>query len=220
MISAPVILLGAGGHAKVLLEVLHSSGADIRGVVSPELESQGMTSWRGVDVLGNDDAVLAFAASSVQLVIGIGSLPGGAGNVRVRLYERFVSAGYTFATVIHPFTAVSPDAKLSSGVQVMAGSVIQADTTIGDNSIINSRSSIDHDCVIGKHCHIAPGVTICGGVTVGDGVHVGTGANVIQGITLGENCIIGAGITVRRNVPAGMKFLGTKNGSESIGKKL
>jgi len=207
--AVSVIMFGAGGHAKVLLEALRRSGADVQGVVSPELAGRGMTSWRGVKVWGDDDAVLAFPADTVRLAIGIGSLPGGVTNVRRRLYERFACAGYTFATVVHPFSAVSTDATLASGAQIMAGSVIQADTVIGENTIINTRSSIDHDCVVGRHCHIAPGVTICGGVAVHDGVHVGTGANVIQGVTLGENCVIGAGITVRRDVPAGMKFLGT-----------
>lgn len=203
-----IILIGAGGHAKVLLEALVASNIMVRGVVDPELVSEIGASWRGVEILGGDEVVFEHSPSSVCLVNGVGSIPGSHWNVRARLYERFDKAGYKFGTVIHPFSAVSSNAKLSSGVQIMAGAVVQADVAIGQNTLINTRASVDHDCEIGEHCHIAPGVTVCGGVKIGNGVHVGTGASIIQGVILGENCMIGAGTTVRKNVLAGTTFLG------------
>lgn len=209
MIDARVILLGAGGHAKVVLDALSSRDICVSGVADPGLVAQGLYSWRGLDVLGGDDAVLALDPASVRLVNGIGSIPGGK-DVRRELFIRYSDAGYRFLTVVHARSVVSVSASLEEGAQIMAGAIVQADTKVGPNTLINTNASIDHDCSLGAHCHIAPGVTVCGGVSIEESVHIGTGASVIQGIRLGAKSLIGAGVTVRKDVAPGVKFVGER----------
>lgn len=185
--SLPVIVLGAGGHAKVLIDALLASSVIIVGIVDPNPALAG-TKILGVPVLGGDDVVDEIPPSQVQLVNGLGSV--GLPANRQQLFARFKEMGYSFATVVHPSAVVASDVVLGEGPQVMAGAVIQPGSKIGLNSIINTRASVDHDCIIGDHVHIAPGVTLSGGVSVGACSHIGTGATVIQGISIGNGCLV------------------------------
>lgn len=203
--SLPVIILGAGGHAKVLIDVLHASRAVIAGIVDSEPALAG-SSLLSVPVLGNDDILTDFSPSEVQLVNALGSV--GLPTKRRQLFERFKGMGYFFATVVHPSAVVALDVELGEGTQIMAGAVVQPGCCIGINSIINTCVSIDHDCIIGDHVHIAPGGTLSGGVKVGTGCHLGTGATVIQGIEIGKQSLVAAGAVVIRNVCVGAKVCG------------
>jgi sugar O-acyltransferase (sialic acid O-acetyltransferase NeuD family) len=191
--SKPVILVGGGGHARVLLGMLRRLELDVLGVVDPHhpvgIECQG------VNVLGGDEALSAFSADQIELVNGIGSLPGDAG-VRERLFRQFSTQGFYFKSVIDLQAFIAKDVVFAQGVQVMMGAIIQAGTQIAENCIINSGAIVEHDCRIGCHVHIAPGATLSGGVVVGDNVHIGTGAVVIQGIHIGSGSVIGAGSVV------------------------
>ena len=195
----PLILLGAGGHAKVALSLAHAAGRTVIGVCASELAPG--TDWRGVPVLGGDEALDVIDPAGVQLINGIGMMPGA--TRRQELFQRLGSRGFSFATICHPRATVDPSARLAAGVQVMAGCVIQPDVAVGDNALLNTGSSVDHDCVIGAHVHIAPGATLCGSVNVGPGVFVGSGATIIQGIAVGAGAVIGAGTTVVRDLPEG-----------------
>lgn len=203
--SVPVIVLGAGGHAKVLIEALLAGSTAVAGIVDPDTEKIGQRIL-GVPVLGADQVVKEFPPHEIQLANGLGSvrLPLG----RQKLFERFKRGGYSFATVVHPSAVIASDVKLGEGVQIMAGSVIQPGCSLGCNVIVNTKASVDHDCVIGDHVHIAPGVTLSGGVEVGRGSHVGTGAIIIQGVTVGTGSIIGAGALVLLNVPSAVTVVG------------
>lgn len=197
--NLPVLILGAGGHAKVLIDALLASSAVIAGVLEPDTKLAGATIL-GVPVLGGDDVVREFPASEIRLVNGLGSV--GRPAVRQKLFERFQDLGYHFATVVHPSAVVALDVVLGEGAQVMAGAVVQTGSRIGCNSIINTRASVDHDCIIGDHVHIAPGVTMSGGVQVGSGTHIGTGVTIIQGASIGNDCLVAAGAVVIRDVIA------------------
>jgi UDP-perosamine 4-acetyltransferase len=200
-----VMLLGAGGHAKVLLDAVLRAGIGVQGVVDPVLAGKN-TAWRGIPVIGNDDDLLKFDPDQVILVNGIGSLPNN--SLRQRLFSRFTEAGFQFMNVIHPFALIGSGVELGVGVQIMAGAIVQADTVIGNNSIINTGALVDHDCVIGRDVHLAPGVVVSGGVTIGEGAHIGTGASIIQGVSVGAGVIIGAGAVVVKDVPERHKLLG------------
>lgn len=205
MKGKPVILLGAGGHAKVLLDILLDKNIEILGIAEKggaDLPSDVY----GVPVIGNDSDVQQYPPDKVGLVNGIGSI--GSTALRLKIYEKFKRQGYSFTQVIHPRAVVSRRAELGEGVQIMAGAVINIGTCIQENSIINTNASVDHDCDIGAHVHIAPGVTLSGGVTVGDGSHIGTGASVVQGIEIGTNVVVGAGAVVVNNIEAGRKVCG------------
>lgn len=200
MSDAPVILIGAGGHARVLLDALSLSGAAILGLVDkdPALIGQKVL---GYEVLGGDEEVRKRAPGTIRLVNAIGSDK--AMDRRRSVYETWRKAGYSFASVQHPGAIVSRHAMTAAGVQIMAGAVVQACASIGENTIVNTGATVDHDCNIGAHVHLAPGVTLSGNVHVGDGTHVGTGAKVIQGRRIGARCTIAAGAVVVRDVADG-----------------
>lgn len=203
--SLPVIILGAGGHAKVLIDALLATSAVIAGIVDPDLTLTG-SRILGVPVLGNDDIISDFPPSKVNLVNGLGSI--GLPVKRQQLFKRLKGLGYDFTTVVHPSAIIAPDVVLGEGTQVMAGVIIQPGCRIGINSIINTSASIDHDCIIGDHAHIAPGVTMSGGVKVGTCSHIATAATVIQGVSIGEKSLVGAGALVLKDVSPSITVVG------------
>lgn len=203
--SLPVIVLGCGGHSKVLIEALKKRGEKILGIADSK-PSKDLKGLNGISLIGNDDAVLEFLPESVLLVNGLGSVADT--GLRMSIYQNYKTRGYQFATVIHPSSIIASDVEIGEGSQIMAGAIIQTGTKIGDNVIINTRASVDHDCIIGSHAHVAPGVTLSGGVEVGEGAHIGTGATVIQGVRIGRNTIIGAGSIVIKNMPEGVTAMG------------
>lgn len=194
----PLILLGAGGHAKVLLALAQTAGYSVIGVCDPRLAAQKQAEWRGVPVLGGDEALSSVNPASVALINGIGQLVGS--RVRALAYETMRGKGFRFPWLVHPAAWVAPSVSLGDGVQVMAGAIVQPDCEIGENSIINTGANIDHDCVVAGNVHIAPGATLCGGVRVGLGAFVGSGAIVIQGLQIGAEAVVGAGVTLTRDL--------------------
>jgi sugar O-acyltransferase (sialic acid O-acetyltransferase NeuD family) len=203
--SKPILMIGAGGHAKVLIDALRLSGVPILGICQRDAAAAD-SEVLGVAVICQDADLQQYPPANVTLVNGLGGVRDTA--ARREVFERLKRLGYVFSRVIHPAAVISADAVLAEGVQVMAGAVIQAGVRVADNTIINTKASVDHDCRIGSHVHLAPGVTVCGDVTLGDAVHVGSGATIIQGITVGSRCLIGAGTLVRRDVPAGATVIG------------
>lgn len=194
----PVIVLGAGGHAKVLINALRLLSAKLLGATDADVGKRGQL-LLDVPVMGGDEAVMKYPAETIRLVNGVGSV---CVNTRRRqLFECFKSKGYQFVSVIHPSAIIAPDVVFSEGVQVMAGAIIQSGCHIGINAVINTGCVVDHDCHIGDHVHISPGATLSGGVRVGENAHVGTGATVIQGIQIGRDSLVAAGAVVIRNVP-------------------
>jgi UDP-perosamine 4-acetyltransferase len=206
-VNLPVIILGSGGHAKVIMDALSLQSVSVLGMTDSD-QGRWNKSVMGVTVLGDDDAVLQHSPRSIRLIIGIGSVSKSGILRRKQLYEKFKSRGYSFASVVHPSAVVSRDASLEEGVQLMAGTVVQTGARIKANSIVNTRVSVDHDCDVGVHCHLAPGVILSGGVQVGDEVHIGTGAVVIHNIKIGRGSIVGAGATVLTDVRAGVSVAG------------
>lgn len=199
----PVIILGAGGHAKVLVEVLRTTGHEILGFTDPFVKPG--EKMFGVICLGGDDMLQEYSADEIELVNGIGALPGE--HLRWEIGKKMREHGYCFTTVIHPSSIIAKDVELDVGVQVMAGTVLQPGVSIGCDSIINTGVCIDHDCHIGDRCHLAPGVTLSGGVRMGDGVHVGTGTSVIQDVEIGARTVIAAGAVVYNDIPADVKYI-------------
>jgi UDP-perosamine 4-acetyltransferase len=193
--SKPCILIGGGGHGKVVLDLAVNLGHEVVGVCDPGLVNNGYQEWEGIPVLGGDEYLSSVQVGGIWLLNGIGFMPGS--DLRRRIYETYAASGYVFPALVHPSATVSPRASLGKGVQVMAGAIVQAGTDIGANSIINTLSSVDHDCSVGKHSHVAPGATICGDVKVGGHSFIGAGAVVIQGIKIGPDCIVKAGCLVK-----------------------
>lgn len=203
--SRKLIVIGAGGHAKVLIDALLTRAANVVGLTDNDPSKAG-TSVLGIPVIGDDRAIDRLLPAEVILVNGIGSV--GRPDLRRQIFEAFKARGYEFATVQHPSAIVSPHAQMLEGVQLMAGSVVQAGAAIGCNSIVNTKASVDHDCKVGAHVHIAPGVTLSGNVEIADNVHVGANSTILQNIHIGAGCVIGAGTVVVRNLPSNANVCG------------
>jgi len=203
--NLPVLIVGGGGHAKVLIEALRLQSIKILGIIDADATKIG-ADVSGIRVIGDDEAISGYKTSDIFLVNGIGSvhIP----KMKIDVFEKFKAKGFTFSTIIHPSAVVASDVALGEGSQIMAGVVIQPGCTIGADTIVNTRASIDHDCQIGDHVHIAPGVTLSGGVRVGDGSHIGTGATVIQGVTIGRNSLVGAGSVVVNDISGDIEVRG------------
>jgi len=196
-VNKPLLIIGSGGHAGVLVDILRQQNRDILGVVSPDKPPSNLV-FKNIPYYNCDDDVLKFDKRAVNLVNGIGSLPNQ--NLRTKIYKYFVGIGYQFETVVDSTARISSYAELEDGTQVLAGAIIQTGATIGANSIINSGAIVEHDCNIGMYNHIAPGATLSGQVQTADNVHVGTGASVIQSVFIGNNSVIGAGSTITKNI--------------------
>jgi len=199
----PLILVGAGGHARVLLSTLLQLGQRVSGVVDPD---KSRAEQLGIPYIGGDDAVFGYDPGDVLLINGVGSVA--SITNRLRVYESFRKRGYSFASVIHPGAIIAPEVKLADGVQIMAGAILQTGVVVEEDCIINTGARIDHDCVIHAHAHVAPGAVLSGGVHVGARAHVGVGATVIQGVQIGSDSIIGAGAVVLSDVPESCTVVG------------
>ena len=197
-----IIIIGSGGHARVLKDILDiSKEVSILGFT--DLEE---TEFKGVKYLGDDSAIKDYAAEHILLLNGIGSIARPV--LRQQVYDKFRNLGYRFFSAIHPQAVISARARLAEGVQIMAGVVVNTGVSLAENVIVNTLSSVDHDCRIGAHVHIAPGVTISGGVKIDKGCHIGTGSVIIQGKNIGANVLIGAGSVVTKDVPPEVAVVG------------
>jgi UDP-perosamine 4-acetyltransferase len=190
-----VIGMGAGGHAKVVIEALRLTGAwNIVGLLDTD-ENLLDTSVAGVPVLGGDEQLDQLAASGVRhAFVGVGASP--STRVRRTLFATLKHAGFGIVDTIHPRAFIAPSAKIGEGFTALAGAVINTDAVLGDNVIVNTGAIVEHDCVIGDHVHVASRATLTGGVTVGHGAFVGAGACVSPQVQIGPGAVIGAGAVV------------------------
>lgn len=190
-------VLGAGGHAKVVIATLRAVGHE---VVAAYDDSAARWSGEilGVAIRGALEG--ARTASAEGFVLAVGD-----NRARRRIAERFDLA---WATVVHPAATVHSSVRLGPGTVVFAGAVIQPDTTVGRHGIVNTGSSVDHDCRLGDFVHVAPGARLGGAVAVDDGTLVGIGSSVLPGIQVGAWATVGAGAAVVADVPRGATVVG------------
>ncbi len=203
-------MLGARGHARVLVYLLQEQGALLGALSDIDARLHG-TEVYGVPVIGDDEAVLARRPSEVVLVNAVGNAPGSGRSglgLRRALFETFKTCGYDFAQVISSDAVISPQATLGEGVQAITRALVHPGVQVGDNTILNTGASIDHDCWIGPHSHIAPWAVLCGGVTVGSECHIGARSVLVPGVTIGDGAVVGAGAVVTGDVAAGATVVG------------
>lgn len=204
MADLPYIIIGGGGHTRVLLGVLRLMGEQVHGILTQD-ESIVGNSIMDAPVLGTE-GTFTIEAGQYQLINGVGnraSRQGSGLEIRAAVTARYEKLGIEMESVIAPNANIMPEVKIRAGAQVMAGATLQPGAVIGVGSIINTNASIDHDVIIGDHTHVAPGAILCGNVTVGSLTHIGAGAVILQGIKIGHACVIGAGVTVNKDVPDG-----------------
>ncbi len=196
MAKETIVIIGGGGHAKVVASIIKKSGRfELLGYV----DKQNRGPLLGVPYLGADDVLPQLRAehSPCAAVIGIGYI--GEGTLREHLIEKLLRFGFEMPAIISSHAVVNEEVKIEVGAVVMDGVVVNSGSQVGKYVILNTHSSIDHDCQIGDFVHIAPGATLSGGVTVGAHSLVGAGATVVQYKTVGDHCIIGAGAVVTKD---------------------
>lgn len=198
MVNREVWIVGASGHAKVVISTLRAAGFDPRGLYDDDPGKVGL-SILGVPVLGNVDQLGRKIPG--PLAHGIG------GNaIRAQLLHRLPEAEWL--TAVHPAAWVHPEVRLGSGTMVFAGVIIQPDAQVGSHVILNTCCSVDHDCVIGDFAHVAPGGRLAGGVGLGQGAFMGLGSCAIPGVSIGDWTTIGAGAVVVRDLAPNVTAVG------------
>lgn len=207
MKNKPIIIIGGGGHASVLAEVLLEQNRNILGFVAPSI-CQKRQVFNGLRHFKCDKEINDFNPEDVKLVNGIGLIS--KSKLRQQLASSYRSKGFKFETVIDDTARVSKFVKLFEGIQILANATIQTGSSIGRDSIINSAAIVEHDAVIGNSVHIAPGATIAGGVSIGEDSFIGAQAVVKESISIGESVVVGAGITVLENLKSDIIYVGKK----------
>ncbi len=203
-----IVGLGAGGHAKGMIEILQMAERfNLVGLLDPNEKLHG-TEILGVPVLGADDLLPKLKQEGVRhFFIGLGG--SGDNTPRKRLFELALDHGIEPVDVIHSRAVVSLSAELAPGTVIMAGAVVNACSRVGQNVILNTNTVVEHDCEIGDHVHISTGANLASTVIVGDGAHIGAGAVIRQCVSIGENAIVGAGAVVVKEVFPGQVVIGS-----------
>ena len=186
-----MILYGASGHAKVIIDILEANGQKIDFIVD---DNPLLSELLGYEVKRNtgeyDEAIISIGSCEIRKKI-----------VKGLKVKKYLSS-------VHPSAVISPRATIDEGTVVMQGAIVQSCAMIGKHCIVNTGASVDHDCEIGDYVHVAPHSTVLGGVTIGEGSFIGAGAVVKQYITIGKTCMIGAGAVVLKDVPDGAMVVG------------
>jgi acetyltransferase-like isoleucine patch superfamily enzyme len=195
-----LLIVGAGGHARVLIDLLDASGQyDVVGLVDSHLPAGSLVN--GFPVLGPDSSehLQSLAAQGIELATNaVGGINDRA--LRSSVCSRIQSAGFLLPVLVHPSATVDRSAHLGAGTQVLAGAYVGAGAQIGADCIVNTHAVVSHDCVLGDHVTVSPGAMLAGGVRVGANTLIGMGATVYLGLTIGSRVVVANGAAVFADV--------------------
>lgn len=203
MPQKPILLIGAGGHAKACIDVIEQERRfAIAGLVGMPQE----VGFQILDypVLGTEADLPGLLENCSHALVTVGQI--NSPLLRMRLFDLLERNGCDLPTVVSPRAYVSPHALLGAGTIVMHGAVVNAGAVVGRNCILNSQSLIEHDAKIEDHCHIATGALINGSASIGAGTFIGSGSSVRQGIKIGNQCLIGMGQRVLADCETGTRI--------------
>lgn len=195
-----VIIIGAGGHAKVVADIVLRSGDNLVGFLDDDSEKQGKSVYKNYSVIGAVADAEKYTDNYFVVAVGDNKRRAEIVNGHSELM---------WYTAVHPNAVVADTVKIGEGTVVMAGAVINPDSMVGNHSIINTACSIDHDCKIGDFVHISPGAHLAGTVSVGNYSWICVGAVVSNNVSIINNSIIGAGATVLNNIDEPGVYVGT-----------
>lgn len=181
-----VVLIGGGGHAKVVIDSLRSEGCTLLGIYDHS-KSGYLFDIPFITATDFD----RFEEAKVIIAIGDNA-------VRKNLSELKT---YDFIKTVHTSAIVAKSTFIDDGSMILHGSILQSSVTVGKHVIVNTASRIDHDCIVNDYVHIAPGAILCGNVKIGEGTLVGAGSVIIPRVTIGKWAIIGAGAVVTKDIP-------------------
>ena len=208
MKKTELILIGAGGHSRSCIDAIEREGKyKIGGLVG--LSHEVGSNHFGYQVLATDSELNALAEQFQYALVSIGQIQ--SPELRIRLYEKSVAAGFALPTIIAPSAYVSPNAIVGTGTVVMHGAILNAGVMVGNNCIINTRALLEHDSRVDDHCHISTGVIVNGGTLIGARSFIGSGSVIKEGVSVGAGSVVGMGLAVRHNIEDGSKYLGEVN---------
>jgi sugar O-acyltransferase (sialic acid O-acetyltransferase NeuD family) len=202
--STGIVLLGAGGHGRVVVDVLSALGTSRKILM---LDDNPAVWGRGEDGVRTAGPI-ASLRQLIDASLTEGFVAIGANQARARLFRDLVQAGLSSPVLAHPSAVISPRAHLGSGVLVCAGAIIGPGARIGIGTIVNTGAQVDHDCEVGEFVHLAPGSVLCGEVSVASGALVGARATIAPGVSVGSRSIVGLGAAVVRAVPPNVTVAG------------
>lgn len=197
----PIYVIGAGGHAKVVIDALLASGTKREQIEVSDNDPK----LTGSQLLGFSVQVPAVRS---EMAGGLFHIAIGAALTRNRLTDELIRLGARPLTVYHPASVVASSARVGQGAFIAARAIIGPDAYIGDGVIVNHGAVVDHDVKVGQFCHVAPNATLAGAVSLGERVLIGAGANVLPGVTVADDAVVGAGAVVLANVVAGTTCVG------------
>lgn len=201
---ADAVVLGGGGHAAVLVDVLHRLGHRVIGFTAPDPHGARVAA----PYLGRDeDLTDRVAVDEVIAVLGLGKV--GLDPGRMAVWAALARAGLRFPPVVAPSAVVQGDVDLGAATVVLDGAVIATGSRLGRGCIVNTNASVDHGCTLDDDVHVAPGATVSGDVTIGRGCLIGVGAAVIHGVRICAGTLVGAGATVVADVTVPGTYVGT-----------
>lgn len=197
--SQDIVILGAGGHAKVLIDIARAAGVDLLACFAKADVDLGDVPIK----VGDDEGLILAYADHATFIVGVGEM-----GVRRRL-AALVDVDATAAEpLIHPSAVVSPAAHLDPGVCVMPGAVINAGAKIGRHAVINTGAIIEHDCQLDVGVFVGPGAVLAGDVFVGGWAMIGSRAVARPGAFIGPDSVVGAGSVVVADVAPGHRVAG------------
>ncbi|ASF38486.1 acetyltransferase [Halobacillus halophilus] len=196
-----IILIGDGGHSKVIQDIIIAENKHKIVAVLDE-KYLGIHKENGI-IYGPFTNLNQLNNQDSRVLIAIGN-----NQIRKKIVREIKLDENQFISVIHPSAIISPSAKIAPGTVVMPNAVINANAVIHSHCIINTGVIVEHDCTIFNYSHLSPRVTLTGNVTVGEGANIGAATTAIPGVTIGEWSVIGAGATVIRDIPGYQKAVG------------
>ena len=200
-----IVLIGAGGHALSVIDVIERHGKyTIIGLIGAP-DQVGMFKL-GYPVIGIDSNLEKIFLQCTQAIIAIGQISNSVS--RADMYKLASDIGFQFPLIASPLSYISPHAKIGSGTIIMHGATINAGASVGNNCIINSKALVEHGCIVEDNCHIATGAILNGDVYVSSWSFIGSGSVIQQGARIGSNVVIGMGLFVRQDIPDGLHFYG------------
>ena len=194
-----ILIVGSGGHAKVVIETLSMKNVFTNIRIVDEREDKKGSFFNQYSV----DFLKSWNILETNFHVAIGS-----NEARSRISKDAIIVGKNYQSIIHPESTISPSAIILDGSFVAANTVISSDALINKGCILNHFASVDHDCIIGEYSHIAPHATLLGGVKVGSHCLIGAGAVILPKISVGNYVVVGAGSIVTRDIPDNMTYFG------------